>query len=105
MDGKETPITKYLANLERRKSLFIGQSSSATPSPPVCFPSLFSTRQAQTGTKMKINFDDTFFAEDENESILHISPPGHSSATKRRRTSLLFDDNENTEALQKKIGK
>lgn len=105
MDRKETPITKYLANLERRKSLFLGQNSLPSPSSPTPFSSIYSSRQPQTGTQMKINFDDTFFADD-NESMLHISPSDHSAA-KRRRTSFRFDESDavEVETLQKKISK
>jgi hypothetical protein len=89
MDGnKETPITKYLANLERRKSMFMGSSPlDSTPSPSSASPPKTIRTRGPQGIQMRLSFDDTFFSsQDPDESILHISPHTH----KRRRTSSIF---------------
>jgi len=80
---------------------------TATASPsltPGGFPYISTVRRAPPGTQMKINFDDTFFSTNENESILHISPEPSSAGIKKRRMSVLHDEREDVEPLQKKIG-
>ena len=96
----ETPITKYLANLERRKSMFLAPSPfDSTPSPSATSPPKTIRTRGPQGIQMKLSFDDTFFGgQDDDESMLHISPQ---SGSKRRRVSSIFsDDNQNYDELQ-----
>jgi len=71
MDNQETPITKYLASLDRRKSA-LGESPE-TPN----FQFI----------KQRINFDDDTFFMDGDKSLLHVSS-STSGSNKRKRTSL-----------------
>lgn len=91
---EQTPISKYLASLEKRQALL-------TPSP-----------QPDAATIIrKINFeDDTFFQGD--QSLLNVSPaqmqgPGTSERQpfKRKRLSVLGEGFEDEENLNRKLSK
>lgn len=99
---EETPISKYLANLEKRRTIF--HSSKFSPTKELNFG----------GIAMKLNFnEDTFSEIGAEQSLLQHSPPQESrrilpssaSVFKRRRTSFLFkdDEDEDTEVLHSRI--
>ncbi|ODM91158.1 Mitotic spindle assembly checkpoint protein MAD1 [Orchesella cincta] len=87
MDKEETPISKYLASLERRQAML-------TPSPQLNSADIIR----------RINFeDDTFLQCPAEQSYLHVSPADAALASdnrplKRRRLSVLgelMEDEEN----------
>ncbi|CAL8069567.1 unnamed protein product [Orchesella dallaii] len=85
MEKEETPISKYLAGLERRQALL-------TPSP----------QQDPAAIIRRINFeDDTFLQGD--QSMLQISPEPAARSGKRRRLSILGEIMEDEENMSKRL--